>query len=130
VVLNLVENALRYTPGGGLVRLAAHVDGARLWMDIADTGPGFAPEDLPHVFERFYRADKSRNSHSGGTGLGLAIVRAIVEAHGGQIRASNNPSGGARMTFSLHLAPVTTPMSEPGQATMPRQEHQVGMARV
>jgi two-component system sensor histidine kinase BaeS len=109
VVLNLVENALRYTPGGGIVRLSAHVDGAKLWVNIADTGPGFAPEDLPHVFERFYRADKSRNSHSGGTGLGLAIVRAIVEAHGGQIRASNNPYGGALMAFSLHLAPVTTP---------------------
>ncbi len=109
VVLNLTDNALRHTPAGGLVTLSAQLEGDVVWVTVADTGPGIAPEDLPRVFERFYRADPSRNRASGGTGLGLAIVKGIVEAHGGQVRAGNNPDGGARMSFSLRLAPVAAP---------------------
>jgi two-component system sensor histidine kinase BaeS len=106
VVLNLTDNALRHTPAGGSVTLTAQAEGDHVWVTVADTGPGIAPEDLPHVFERFYRADKSRNRASGGTGLGLAIVKGIVEAHGGYVRAANGPDGGARMAFSLRVAPV------------------------
>ncbi len=110
VLLNLVDNAVRHTPAGGQVTVAAHPDGVMVWVTVADTGPGIAAEDLPRVFDRFYRADAARNRATGGTGLGLAIVKGIVEAHGGQVRAENNPDGGARMSFSLHLAaaPVAT----------------------
>lgn len=118
VVLNLTDNALRHTPAGGTVTLTAQPEGDHVWVTVADTGPGIAPEDLPHVFERFYRADKSRNRASGGTGLGLAIVKGIVEAHGGHVRATNAPDGGARMAFSLRLAPAATqpPVQHDGHA--------------
>ncbi len=68
---------------------------------MLDDGPGIPPEDLPRLFDRFYRADSSRTRSSGGAGLGLAIVRAIVTAHGGRIEAANLPTGGARMTVVL-----------------------------
>jgi two-component system heavy metal sensor histidine kinase CusS len=98
---NLLSNALRYTPRGNrvLVRLAQDAD--RVRIDVVNPGPTIAPEHLPHVFERFYRADASRQSATGeGTGLGLAITQAIVQAHGGQIRAD---SGDGQTCFSVHL---------------------------
>ena len=70
-------------------------------MEIADDGPGFAPEDLPHVFEPLFRGDRARNANGAGAGLGLAIARRLARAHGGEIAAENRPEGGARVTVTL-----------------------------
>jgi len=102
VLGNLLSNALRYTPSGGRVTLAAAApDGDRVTLTVQDTGPGIAPEDLPFIFNRFYRADKSRAEENGESGLGLAISKALVEAHGGQIEAQSALEKG--MTFVIHL---------------------------
>ncbi|MGE0392439.1 MAG: sensor histidine kinase [Vicinamibacterales bacterium] len=97
VLQNLVANALRHTPDGGCISIAAARTPAGVRLTVRDTGPGIPPEHLPRIFDRFYKADPSRAS--GGSGLGLAIVRSIVSAHGGSIRASND--GGA--VFELDL---------------------------
>lgn len=126
VMLNLLDNALRHTPDGGTITVQASSVGDKIWVTIADSGPGIPPEAVPRIFERFYRADVSRNSHTGGTGLGLAIVKGIVEAHGGQIRAENGPAGGARISFSLRMAtpPVVESLAqpEPGENTRKRRQ--------
>ena len=100
VVRNLVENAVNYSPDGAELRLSAARVGDRINLTIADSGPGIPPQDLTRVFERFYRVDKSR-SRPGGTGLGLAIVKHLVELHGGEVAASNQPAGGAVFTVTL-----------------------------
>jgi len=104
LVVNLLGNAVKYTPAGGRVRvtLGAVADQARL--DVADTGIGIAPEDLPHVFERFYRADKARARAEGGTGLGLAIARWSAETHGGRVDVRSRPGEGSVFTVWLPLA--------------------------
>ena len=101
----LADNALRHAPVGGRVRLEAYgaADGSAV-VAVVDSGPGIDPIDLPHVFDRFYQADPARDRATGGSGLGLAIVRAIVEAHGGHVRAANEPGGGARFELSLPAA--------------------------
>ncbi len=101
VLNNLVGNALRHTPPGGLVEVGAERDGPRVKVVVSDNGDGISPEDLPHVFERFYRGEKSRSRMTGGAGLGLAIARGIVEAHGGEIRVESAPAVGTRFTFWL-----------------------------
>ncbi|GAC1395165.1 MAG: ATP-binding protein [Chloroflexota bacterium] len=103
VIINLLTNALRYTPPGGTVRLSGHAGGDGLTIGVADTGSGIAPEHLPHIFTRFYRVDKSRSRSGGGTGIGLTIARHLVEAHGGTIDAASTP--GAGTTFTIHLPP-------------------------
>ena len=113
VVINLLDNAVRHTPMGGNVTIDAFQEGSRVWVRVTDSGSGIAPQDLPRVFDRFYRADTAHNSTTGGTGLGLAIVKGIVEAHGGQVRADNSPDGGACMSFSLRVAPTATPALVP-----------------
>jgi two-component system sensor histidine kinase BaeS len=75
--------------------------GGAVHVSVRDGGPGIAPEDLPHIFERFYRGDKSRARSSGGTGLGLSIAKALIEAHGGKIWAENAPQGGACFHFTV-----------------------------
>lgn len=101
VLGNLLSNALRHTPEGGRITLEAkpYEDGVELI--VQDTGPGIASEDLPRVFERFYRTDKSRQRETGGAGLGLAIAKSIVELHGGKICAESKPGGGS--TFVIRL---------------------------
>ena len=101
VVLNLVENALRHTPRGGEVRITMRDAGDGVRMSVADTGKGIAPEDLPHVFDHFYRADLSRTRSSGGTGLGLAIVKSLVEAHGGRVTVESSVGAGSTFTVTL-----------------------------
>ncbi|MEU5264815.1 ATP-binding protein [Amycolatopsis sp. NPDC021455] len=86
---NLVGNALRYTPPGGQVTVRAAADGDEVVFEVADTGAGIPPEDLPFVFDRLWRADKSRARQTGGSGLGLAIVRDLVTAHGGTVAVSS-----------------------------------------
>lgn len=106
VLLNLLSNALRYTPAGGQVVVAAKLKSAELLFSVADTGKGIPPEDLPYVFERFYRADKSRARASGGSGLGLAIARQIIEAHGGRIWVES--WAGVGSTFFVALPSLIT----------------------
>ncbi|MCL5110461.1 MAG: HAMP domain-containing histidine kinase [Chloroflexi bacterium] len=101
---NLIGNALRHTPAGGSVSVRVGPDpvaSGRYLISVADTGEGIAPADLEHIFERFYRADKSRSRRSGGTGLGLAIARQMVEAHGGRVWAESVPGKGS--TFYIGL---------------------------
>ena len=101
VLFNLLSNALRYTPTGGTITVRAEHVGGQVQVAVADTGEGIPPEDLPHVFERFYRADKSRARASGGSGLGLAIAKQIVEAHGGRIWAKSWIGVGSTFVFTL-----------------------------
>ncbi|MFE2629464.1 sensor histidine kinase [Streptomyces sp. NPDC059374] len=99
---NLVSNALRHTPSGGTVTLSARPGGDDdVVLEVADTGTGIAPGDLPHVFERFWRAEKSRSRRTGGSGLGLPIVRQLTAAHGGTAEASGAPGAGAVFTLRL-----------------------------
>jgi two-component system sensor histidine kinase BaeS len=105
VLGNLVSNALRHTPTQGTVTLSARQTADEAVLTVRDTGDGIAPEDLPHVFERFWRAEKSRSRRTGGSGLGLPIVRQFVEAHGGTVTADNTPGGGAVFTVRLPRVP-------------------------
>ncbi|WP_119066290.1 sensor histidine kinase [Aggregatilinea lenta] len=105
VLSNLVSNALRHTPEGGQITLAARAADRRLVFSVQDTGSGIAPEHLPHVFERFYRADASRYQEHGESGLGMAIAKSIVEAHGGQIVAASDGKTGTTITLTFPLAP-------------------------
>jgi signal transduction histidine kinase len=96
-IQNVAANAIRHTPEGGTVALTAEPAGDLVRIRISDTGPGIPPEHLPHIFDRFYKADAARSGTGvpSGSGLGLSIVRAIVARHGGSIRAANGPAGGA-----------------------------------
>jgi signal transduction histidine kinase len=101
VLRNLLDNALTHTPPGGEIAVAAHTEGQWVEVSVRDTGSGIAAEDLPYVFERFYRADKSRSRATGGAGLGLAIARQLVEAHGGCIWVESTEREGSTFTFAL-----------------------------
>lgn len=103
VLGNLITNALRYTPEGGQVTLNAARDGDRMVLQVSDTGSGIAAEDLPKVFDRFYRGDSARSEQGGESGLGLAIARAYVQAHGGEINAVSQPGQGSTFTIRLPL---------------------------
>ncbi|GHH48283.1 sensor histidine kinase [Lentzea cavernae] len=98
---NLVANAVRYTPPGGEVVVKLFQADDRAVIEVADTGTGIAPEDLPHVFDRFWRADKSRSRRTGGSGLGLAITRHLVEAHGGSVSVRSTLGQGSTFRISL-----------------------------
>jgi signal transduction histidine kinase len=101
VLGNLLGNAVRHTPSGGRVSLSVLPQGDNTAFSVSDTGQGIAAEDLPRVFERFYRADRSRSRQTGGSGLGLPIARQVVDAHGGRIWAESTPGQGSRFTFVL-----------------------------
>ncbi|WP_141727790.1 HAMP domain-containing sensor histidine kinase [Thermogemmatispora onikobensis] len=105
-LIALVDNALKYTPAQGTVSLALSIEGGQAQLRVSDTGIGIAPEDLPYVFERFYRADRARSRDRGGSGLGLAIVRSIVQAHGGSVSVESTLGQGS--TFAIRL-----PLAEP-----------------
>jgi signal transduction histidine kinase len=105
VLVNLVANALRHTPRGGEVRISASLDSGRLRLSVVDNGTGIAPEDLPHIFERFYKT-----ADSSGSGLGLAIARNLVLAHGGEIAAESAPGAGTTIR-------ITLPLDEPAGPT-------------
>ncbi len=101
VVGNLLDNAVTHTPEGGGVTVSAQAGANAVEVQVADTGPGIAPDDLPRVFDRFYRADPSRSRSTGGTGLGLTIARRLVEAHGGSIEAESVVGQGSRFIIRL-----------------------------
>jgi len=101
VVTNLLSNAIDYNRDGGEIRLTTHRDNGTVILTVGDTGCGISAEDLPHVFERFQRADKARTAAAGHSGLGLAIAQAIVQAHGGSIEAASEPGAGAVFTVKL-----------------------------
>jgi two-component system phosphate regulon sensor histidine kinase PhoR len=104
VLLNLLFNAIKFTPAGGSVRVSAGTHERYIAVAVEDTGVGIAREDLARIFERFYKSDKSRSRSSGGTGLGLPIARHIVESHGGSIRAESHEGQGSTFTFMLPIA--------------------------
>jgi signal transduction histidine kinase len=99
ILLNLAENAIRHTGDGGRITIRTARDRDGVSLDFSDTGSGIAPEHLPRIFERFYRADAGRSRDAGGTGLGLAIVRHLVEAHGGSVRAESTVGVGTRVSI-------------------------------
>lgn len=101
VLNNLIGNALRHTPAEGRVNVHARRTASGVEVRVSDTGEGIRPEDLPHVFESFYRGEKSRSRSTGGAGLGLAISRGIVQAHGGEIKVQSETGRGSQFTFTL-----------------------------
>lgn len=101
VLNNLIGNALRHTPAGGEVSVLAQRTATGVQVTISDSGEGIRPEDLPHIFDSFYRGEKSRSRSTGGSGLGLAIARGIVQAHGGGIEVHSEPGEGSRFVFTL-----------------------------
>jgi signal transduction histidine kinase len=111
VLNNLVGNALRHVQPGGRVTVSARPVAEGVRVEVSDDGPGIAPEDLPNIFERFYRGEKSRNRATGGAGLGLAIARGIVEAHQGQIGVESRPGQSTRFYFTLPFPPASMPSS-------------------
>jgi two-component system sensor histidine kinase BaeS len=115
IVVNLVDNAIRHTPPGGIVSVTCQADDMGARIDVTDTGPGIAPEHLPFVFDRLYRAEAARERTSGeGSGLGLAIVKKAAERLGGQASVSSRPGDGA--TFSIHLPGPLVPEPTPATA--------------
>lgn len=101
VIVNLVSNAARYAPAGSPILITAREQDEQTIIGIEDRGPGIPPADIPHIFERFYRVDRSRSRQSGGTGLGLAIVRHIALVHGGTVQVQNRAAGGAVFEFLI-----------------------------
>jgi two-component system, OmpR family, sensor histidine kinase KdpD len=128
VLTNILENAIKYTPAGTHITLRARQEGANIAVSVADTGDGVAEEHIPHLFDKFYRVpyDRTNVRDSGrkkGTGLGLAISKGLVEAHGGHIRAMNQPGGGLQVTFTLPLvqaSPALNRNDEPAVHAEPR----------
>ena len=101
-VSNLLDNALKYTPRGGTVAVEVRRDGGRVRVTVTNSGDGIAPHDLPFVFERFYRSEKSRSRESGGAGIGLSIVKEVATAHDGEVGATSG-GGETVIWFSLPL---------------------------
>lgn len=104
VLSNLLDNAIKYTPAGGRIRISITVVAGMVKLTVSDTGSGIKSEHLPHVFDRFYRADAARSRGVGGSGLGLAICRTIAQAHGGTIDITSDPGEGTTITVSLPLS--------------------------
>lgn len=108
VLINLIGNAIQYTDPPGVITISARTQGSRVHLEVRDTGQGIAEEHLPHLFERFYRVDRSRSRSGGGSGLGLTIARYLVEAHGGRIwAASSGPGKGSTFSFTIPACRAT-----------------------
>ncbi len=116
ILYNLVDNAVKFNKPCGSVTVTAEPGGERVAIHIEDTGSGIAAADLPRVFERLYRADKSRSQTTEGTGLGLAIVKHLVHAHGGEVSATSELGSGSRFTFTLPVAPRLEASAQNGNA--------------
>jgi two-component system phosphate regulon sensor histidine kinase PhoR len=109
VMNNLIDNAIKYTPLGGIVTIRAFACSSDIRIEVSDNGGGIGPDDLPHIFERFYRVEKARSREQGGTGLGLSIVKHIVQAHAGQVSAESAPGKGLSIAFTLPLSGENIP---------------------
>jgi heavy metal sensor kinase len=107
VVVNLLDNAIKYTPSGGSVRLCVRAAGDKALLEVADSGIGIPTEAQPHIFERFFRVDTARSRDMGGAGLGLSIVKSICTAHGGRVNFQSNEGKGSSFTVELPLARAT-----------------------
>lgn len=103
ILINLLDNAIRHTPRGGTITIRVSKEANDILLSISDTGPGIAPEHVPHVFDRFYRVETARDRQSGGTGLGLALVKEIVDAHGGKIEVESEVGKGTVVTIHFPL---------------------------
>ena len=101
VLRNLISNAVEYSPPGGNVAIKAVASGSQVQVTVIDSGPGIPAEDLPHIFERFYRVDKSRTRATGGVGLGLTIAKRLMEAHGGTLQVHSEVGVGTEFKASL-----------------------------
>lgn len=119
VVTNLITNALVHNRCEGEVRVTVRGDPEGATLTVADTGPGISGEDLPRIFERFYRADRSRSAATGGTGLGLAISKAIVEAHGGTLKVASVPGSGCTFTVRIPAEPASSALASQSAAIPP-----------
>jgi two-component system phosphate regulon sensor histidine kinase PhoR len=100
-MVNLIDNAIKYTPAGGRIAVTCREEGNGVRITVRDTGVGIPAEHLPRIFERFYRVDRERSREAGGTGLGLAIVKHIVEAHGSNVEIESEVGRGSTFSFSL-----------------------------
>jgi signal transduction histidine kinase len=120
VLLNLVHNAVRHTPPGGIVAIHALAEGDAVLLRVRDTGSGIAPEDLPRMWERFYRGDRARAAGGGGSGLGLALVKELTEAMGGTVTAESTSGEGSTFTVRLPRVAGTAPTSAPPPERAPR----------
>ena len=116
IIDNLIDNAIKYTPDGGSVRVSCRLDGDAIAIEVADTGIGIPRDDLPRVFERFYRVDKARSRELGGTGLGLSIVKHLVQSIGGQITVDSRVGAGSQFTVQLPRFCPSSPRGESGPA--------------
>ncbi|MDE3164315.1 MAG: PAS domain-containing sensor histidine kinase, partial [Acidobacteriota bacterium] len=114
ILSNLLDNAIKYTPAGGEITLGARPAGNMVEFFVRDTGIGIPPEDLPRLFERFYRVDKARSRELGGTGLGLSIVKHLVAAHNGTIRVESAPQKGSTFFFTLPVDESLLPVAPAG----------------
>ena len=112
VLMNLLDNATKYTSEGGTIRLGAEPVGAEVRFFVADTGIGIPLEHIPRLFERFYRVDKARSRALGGTGLGLAIVKHLVMAHHGSVRVESTISRGSTFYFQIPVTAVSEPAAD------------------
>jgi signal transduction histidine kinase len=136
ILCNLLENALHHTPSGGSITLRAGQADQMLFVEVQDNGEGIAPEHLPLIFERFYRADRSRARSTGGFGLGLAIAKQLVEAQGGLISVSSALHQGATIRFTLPVymdgkdSATPQPSSAGSFSKETRQPAQDGQARI
>jgi two-component system OmpR family sensor kinase len=114
VITNLVDNAIKYTGAGGTVRVVVWRDPHEAGLTVRDTGPGIGADALPHLFDRFYRADAARSRSAGGSGLGLAICKEIVTAHGGRLWASSEPGHGSAFSLAMPLEGEAAPVARAG----------------
>ena len=112
-VANLLDNAIKYTPEGGRISVSASADGAFARIDVTDNGIGIPADDLPRIFERFYRVDRSRSRDMGGTGLGLSIVKHVAQAHRGTVEVSSTPGVGTTFHLKLPLGPTAMTPTAP-----------------
>jgi two-component system sensor histidine kinase VicK len=100
-MMNIVSNAIKYTPNGGKIRISAGLKENFIWMEVADNGIGIPPADRSRIFERFYRVDKARSRESGGTGLGLSIAKEIMKRHHGTLELVDRPGPGSTLRMTL-----------------------------